>query len=182
MPYTPYCCSPCNASKNTRAFPFPRGTLAVKFHPLQWLYSQKVLWVTGIRPTNHPPPALLPGLPPKNSSISSACDRQEPHGQAVKSSTGGSLGQQTPQVGGQEVEEETSAFQCRDVPGAHPAALTSKSRKKRENCSSFVQQETLKLRMQETLGSILAMDRSNFIIRSGQTTAKVKLVFYSGIF
>lgn len=137
MLYTPYCCSPCNASKSTRAFPFPRGTLNVQF-PLQWLCSQKVLWVTGIRPTNPPPPALLTGLPPKDLSISSAHDRQEPHGQAAESSTAGTLEQQTPQVGGHEVEEETSALQCRDVPGQHPAALTSKSRKKRETYSSFV--------------------------------------------
>lgn len=58
----------------------------------------------------------------------------------------GTFGERSPQVGVWEVQEETSVFQCRDVPGAHPAALTL-SQGKKETCSRFIQQEALKLRI-----------------------------------
>lgn len=125
--------TPCNCS-------------AVRMSPGLWRSDLQILLLL---PSWQRPPrksCVLPRLLPKDLSIANTHDRYKPHARAAESSAAGTFGERSPQVGVWEVQEETSVIQCRDVLGAHPAALTL-SQGKKETCSRFIQQEALKLRI-----------------------------------
>lgn len=149
--YALHRCSPCNARTNTPALSFPPGNS----HALQWLCSQKVLWVTGSRSTGRdPPPPVLPwkshvlrGLPPKDLSITGTCDRCEPRGRAVENSTAGTLESDHHRLVGKKYRKKLlhSSLEMSQEHIKQPGPQVEE--RKRETCSSFVQKEGLKYRI-----------------------------------